>query len=191
MNELPKRKQIRLLGHDYSKNGCYFVTICTQNRQCIFGDIINNKMVLNDIGNIIKKNWDILSKRFPVELDEYQIMPNHLHSIIHIVGAGLVPARNRVIANRGETNRATMDRATTRVAPTTLGEIIGAFKSITTIEYINCVKNRHWPLFNNRIWQRNYYEHIIRNENELYKIREYIKLNPEMWERDRNNPNHI
>lgn len=184
----PKRKQIRLKGYDYSQNGCYFVTICTQNRQCIFGDIVNNKMVLNDIGKMIKNNWESLPKRFPIELDEYQIMPNHLHSIIAIVGAG--------------SSRPNNDAGSSRP---TLGQIIAYFKyqstkQINNIFQSNKMYGRGIPAQSQtgaktaplqKIFQRNYYEHVIRNEIDSNKIREYIKLNPEMWERDRNNPNHI
>ncbi|MCG2789888.1 MAG: hypothetical protein L6405_08100, partial [Actinomycetia bacterium] len=85
----------------------------------------------------------------------------------------------------------TMGGATTRVAPTTVGDIIGAFKSLTTHQYIMGVKNNGWKPFEKRLWQRNYYEHIIRTENDSNKIREYIKTNPQMWDRDRNNPNPL
>ena len=165
---IKNRQSIRLKNYDYSKSGLYFVTICTENRECLFGDIVDGKMVLNDVGNMIQKLWNKITERFNmVELDEFVIMPNHIHGIVIIVGAGLVPARG--------------ERATTRVAPTiihTIGDIIGAFKSLTTHEYITGVKYNEWKPFNKRLWQRNYYEHIIRNENELIKIREYIKLNP-------------
>ena len=125
------RHSIRLKNYDYSQSGLYFITICTQNRECILGEIIDGKMKLNAAGKIIESIWKSLPKRFPVVLDEYQIMPNHLHEIIVIesnnVGAGFMPARDE---------RATiaMVRATTRVAPTTIGYIIGAFKSLTTHE---------------------------------------------------------
>lgn len=179
-NDLPDRQSIRLKNYDYAKSGLYFVTICTENREYLLGDIVDGKMVLNECGNMIEKWWNGIPEHFDmVELDTFQIMPNHIHMIIHIVGAGLVPARG--------------DRATTRVAPTavTLGDIIGAFKSLTTHEYILNVKNNCWKPFDKRLWQRNYYERIIRNEEEYVKIKEYIKLNPMMWERDRNNLNNI
>ena len=180
---IKNRQSIRLKNYDYSQSGLYFVTICTQNRECIFGDIVGAhhdapvpKMVLNNVGNMIEKLWNKIPEHFHMaELDIFQIMPNHLHVIIRIVGAGFMPARG--------------ERATTRVAPTiTLGDIIGAFKSLTTHEYIIGVKNNGWKPFDKRLFQRNYYEHIIRNENDLNKIREYVINNPLMWDRDRNNP---
>jgi len=175
---------IRLKGYDYSQNGLYFVTICTQNRENIFGEIVDGKMKLNSAGNMIAIQWNNLINRFDnIELDEYTVMPNHFHGIIHIVGAPLVGARN----NYAGINKT---RAGTRPAPTinpTVGEIIGAFKSITTHAYIENVMRNNWPPFDKRLWQRNYYEHIIRNEEEYLKIKEYIRSNPSMWERDRNN----
>lgn len=175
------RRTIRLKKYDYSNNGYYFITICTQNRKCMFGNVVDNEMVLNNIGNMIKKFWFKISERFNiVELDEFQIMPNHIHGIISIVGAGFIPAHD--ISN---------NRATTRVAPTrtfpTVGDIVGAFKSLTTHEYIINIKKNNWPPFEKRLWQRNYYEHIIRNEYELNRIRKYTENNPKNWDEDRNN----
>lgn len=168
------RQSIRLKNYDYSQSGLYFVTICTENRENVSGEIVDGKMVLNNVGNMIEKWWNKIPERFNmVELDAFQIMPNHIHMIIRIVGAGFIPAHGK--------------RATTRVAPTTLGDIIGTFKSLTTHEYIMGVKNNGWKPFDKRLWQRNYYEHIIRTENDLNKIREYIKINPQIWNRDRNN----
>jgi REP element-mobilizing transposase RayT len=167
---LKQRQSIRLKNYDYSKSGLYFVTICTENRECLFGDINDGKMILNDIGNMIKKLWNKIPKRFNmVELDAFQIMPAGFMPA-HI---GFIPARN----NHAHGERIP-NRATTRVAPTTIGDIIGAFKSLTTHEYITGVKYNGWKPFNKRLWQRNYYERIIRTENDLNKIREYIKLNP-------------
>jgi len=229
------RRSVRLKGYDYAQAGAYFVTICTQARECLFGDVVNDQMRLNDAGQMVESAWLDLPQRFPnVELDEFVIMPNHMHGIILIaVGAGLVPAPN------GATT-ATIDRATTRVAPTTtpdvgaglvpaldeattgrattrvaptsppnvgaglvpalgattrvaptrLGDIVGAYKSITTHEYIVGVRERGWPPFEGKVWQRNYYEHIVRNERELDAIRPYIRNNPLQWALDRDNPAH-
>jgi len=170
------RQSIRLKKYDYSQSGLYFVTICAQNRECLFGDIVDEKMIFNDVGNMIEKQWNNIPERFNVVvLDTFQIMPNHIHMIIHIVGATLVVAPSI--------------RAGIKSAPTTtLGNIIGAFKSLTAHEYIMGVKNNGWKSFDKRLWQRNYYEHIIRNESDLNKIREYIKNNPLFWLKDVNNP---
>jgi len=157
------RHSIRLKKYDYSQAGAYFVTIDVQNREHLFGNIANGEMVLNDAGKMIDDQWNALRERFPfVDLDIYQIMPDHFHGIIVIVGATLV-----VALDGGK--------------PSTLGDIIGAFKSITTNEYIKGVEIQHWQGFSKRLWQRNYYEHVIRDENDLERIRKYIQLNPSNW----------
>lgn len=187
-HDLPNRHTIRLQGYDYSQPGIYFVTICAQNREYLFGDIIDGKMILNETGKILTPIWESLPKRFPIILDEFQIMPNHVHMIIHIVGAGLVPAHNNPVHDFMPAHG---KRATTRVAPT-IGDIVGAYKSLITHEYILGVKNNGWKPFDKQLWQRNYYEHIVRTEEDLNKIREYVNINPLIWNRDRNNlkPNH-
>ncbi len=182
--EIHHRRSIRLEGHDYSQCGYYFITVCTQTKRCLFGEIEKDRMILNDAGKMIQCQWNELVGRFThIELDEYVVMPNHFHGII-MVGAGLVPDQNGVKNN----NIQATTRATTRVAPTagtaTVGDMVGAFKSITTHEYINGVKNNNWKPFDGRLWQRNYYEHIIRNETSLRNIREYIVNNPCQWRQD-------
>jgi putative transposase len=137
---------------------------------------------LNDAGRAVEASWNKLPERYPnISLDGFVIMPNHVHGII-VVGAPLVGAP---VATCGD--GATGKRATTRVAPT-VGEIMGAFKSITTDEYIRGVKSAAWPSFTVRLWQRNYYEHIIRDDESLNRIRQYISDNPSHWAFDRENP---
>ncbi len=211
------RKTIRMQGYDYSQPGAYFVTIVTQGRACLFGEIVGGEMRLNEIGEMIAEEWDALRERFPqIVPDVFIVMPNHIHGIIvitdhlpdslvsratisgattrvaptspgaTIVGAGLVPAPDKSGLVPAP------DGATTRVAPTrgapTVGDMVGAFKSRTTVRYIEGVKTRGWPPFHRRLWQRNYYEHIIRNEDALQQIRQYILDNPANWENDRENP---
>ena len=189
------RRSIRLKGYDYSQAGAYFITICTQDRACLFGKVVNGEMRLNDAGRMVLAEWNMLPERFPhVVLDAFVVMPNHVHGIVvitnpatddtattapTIVGTGLVP-----VPNAG---------ATTRVAPTvgdivapTVGDIVGAFKSRVTVEYIRGVKTSGWPPFRGRLWQRNYYEHIIRTDDALGRIRAYILNNPARWETDTN-----
>jgi len=177
------RRSIRLKGYDYSQAGVYFVTIVTQGRACVFGDIVDREIRLNAAGHMVKTVWKEMPAFYPgVGIDAFVVMPNHIHGIIMItndtVGAGLVPAQNG----------ATPSGATTRVAPT-LGDIIGAFKSRTTVLYTRGVKQSGWATFPGRLWQRNYYEHIIRNEESLNRIRQYILNNPSRWAMDRENPN--
>ena len=215
------RRSIRLRGYDYSQAGAYFVTICTQGRQCCFGDISDGQMHPNDAGRMVWAEWQALSARFPgIELDEFVVMPNHVHGILWIeatadgattdgattrvapteadaVGAPLVGAQsvgqpngataNGATTNGATTNGATTNGATTRVAPT-LGEIVGAFKSITTDGYIRGVRGNNWPPFPGRLWQRNYYEQIVRDDNALNGIRQYIVDNPAHWAEDEENP---
>lgn len=176
------RHSIRLRDYDYSQSGAYFVMICTYNKECLFGQVVDGKMVLNDARKMIFEEWQELAVRFPyIELDECMIMPNHFHGIV-IVGATLVVA---------QINTVNTERAGTRPAPTrktTIGDIVGAFKSITTDQYIDGVKTRNWQPFNGKLWQRNYYEHVIRNENDLNQIRQYIIDNPAKWDLDEENP---
>jgi len=161
--------------YDYSQRGMYFVTICTQDRRCLFGEVVDGNMKLNEIGNIVKNEWVKLPKRFlNTEMGSFIIMPNHVHGII-IVGAPLAGAR--VNDNYGGKNR-----ATARVAPTHIGNIIGAYKSSVYNSCLHIYKNN--DSFLGKIWQRNYYEHIVRDEGDLNRIQEYIQNNPINWEQD-------
>ncbi len=188
------RKSIRLKGYDYSRPGLYFITICVQNRACLFGHIENGKMILNHAGQLVENEWLKISQRFPnVRLHQYVVMPNHFHAILQIVtnppvGATLVVAHDDVVAH-DKSAQQTHNRATTRVAPTgknnTLGDMVGAFQSIVTVEYIRGVKNLEWKPFNGKLWQRNYWEHIIRNDNSYQRISNYIQNNPLNWMDDK------
>ena len=151
------RRSIRLKHYDYSRTGCYFVTICTQDRLHLFGDIVDGKMVLLEAGEMIHTLWYEIMDDFPhVYLHEFVIMPNHIHGIIEIC-----------MQNR-----------------TTLGNIIQSFKRHTTLQYIKMVKNGTLPPFNKRIWQRNYHEHIIRDDVDYERVATYTINNPTTWEND-------
>lgn len=243
------RRSIRLTGYDYSQAGAYFFTVCAQDRACLFGEVVDGQMHLNDAGRMVLAEWTSLPVRFPgVELDAFCVMPNHLHGIIAIstaglnanadangtVEAGLVPAPvvddSDVGMVLGATTRVaptgTMDTEMSTVgtgpafeqttesigrpvgatlvvapgpaaadvpvagapAPLTLGDIVGAFKSVTTGLYIQGVRQSGWTPFRGRLWQRNYHEHIIRNHGSLNRIRQYILDNPARWASDRENP---
>jgi putative transposase len=172
------RRSIRLNGYDYTRPGAYFVTICTQNKECIFGDVVNGEFHLNDYGNIIELEWMKTGNiRKNVNLDVFAIMPNHFHGIIMINDDEISRATNREIS--GAIHRIAPTSRT--LIPNSIGSIIGQFKSITT-------KNIRKIGFQDFKWQRNYYEHIIRNEDNLDEIREYIANNPLKWELDRENP---
>jgi len=170
--ERHRRRSIRLKGYDYSQAGSYFVTIVTRDRECLFGEVVEGETRLNDAGRMVEKWWYELNHKFPItKTGEYIVMPNHFHGIIVIVGADpcVCPPLG---AHTG--------------AP--LPEIIQWFKTMTTNEYIHGVKMMGWSLFHGKLWQRNYYEHIVRNEKELNEIRDYIANNPVQWELDRENP---
>ncbi|MBI3378909.1 MAG: transposase [Nitrospirae bacterium] len=179
--EIHHRRSIRLKDYDYSQAGAYFVTICTKDKECLLGAVAGGKMHLNDYGKIAMKCWDDLPNHYShIESDEFVIMPNHMHGVIVInnVGAGLKPAQ--IISEKMDTSRAGF-----KPAPTPkqhgLSEIIRAFKTFSS-RRINEMRNTSGI----PVWQRNYYEHIIRSEIELNKIREYIINNSLNWKADEN-----
>jgi putative transposase len=186
--QLPNRKSNRLKDYDYSRAGCYFVTICTEDRKELFGVIKNNEMVLNDAGNMLDTWWKKIFQTYKnTVMDEYVIMPNHIHGIIILVGADpcIGPLQNNIIDNKNH-----IDSGENMVSPLReggLGRCISWFKRMTTNKYIHNVKNNNWQPFNKRMWQRNYYDHVIRNDYSIYKIREYIINNPQTWDTDENN----
>ena len=143
----------------------------------------------NRAGQMVEATWQSTATQFPtVDLDEHVVMPNHFHGILRILGTPLVSAQNRKGTARGCPIPGCMNmRAGPRPAPT-VGDLIGAFKSTTTDEYIRAVKEAAWPGFKGKLWQRNFYEHVIRDETELNKIRDYIRRNPLLWAGDRYNP---
>lgn len=187
MNNLPKRKIIRLPAYDYSREATYFVTICAWHKEYIFGEIVNDEMKLNDLGNIANDEWIKTPIIRPnVILDDFVIMPNHIHMIFEInrrTGVLHTPVDESLDAGSVQT----MGRI--QYAPTaefkspsqTVGAIIRGYKSTVTKQI-----NKIIPI---PVWQRNYYEHIIRDDNDLNRIREYIQNNPKNWRNDRNNPN--
>ena len=167
-----RRRSIRLRGYDYSQAGAYFVTIVTRNRECLFGEVVEDLMRLNDAGRMVAQCWHELAAHFPhLELDEFVVMPNHVHGII-TVGAPFMAPYGPGAINQGAINR----------APTGLGEIVRSFKAVATRR----IRQAGVLAF---AWQRNYYEHIIRDEASLNRIREYIANNPLQWELDRENQN--
>ena len=195
---LPRRKPTRLKHYDYSTPGYYYVTICAHNKHCLFGGVIGGVMKLNDRGQMVEAMWRQLPERFgQIELDEFVIMPNHIHGIIVItdhdakpdVGAPLVGACHHVGADVGAglvPARRHRQRAGTRPAPT-MGDVVGAYKSLTTNCYIRGVREQNWPPFSGKLWQRDYYDRVIRGEKDLSEIRQYIQDNPAKWHEDAEN----
>jgi putative transposase len=169
------RRSIRLAGYDYSQKGYYFITICAQGRKALFGTIKNNQMIPNGTGQMIQMFWDEIAQYYDgIEIDAFQIMPNHIHGII-IVGAGPRACPN----NDTEQSE---DKGQSRGL--SLGDVVARFKSITTNEYIHDIKQNKQAIFDWKLWQRNYYERIIRDEQALINAREYIINNPCNWNKD-------
>ncbi len=177
--QIHHRKSIRLKGYDYSKTGLYFITLCVEDKQHLFGDVIDGKMILNPLGQIANDEWLNTSNiRDNILLHEFIIMPNHFHSIIEInfkkgkndqsIGAFKSPSQ-------------------------TIGSIIRGYKIATTKKIKDFLKEENIrtgelqfaPTINSKIWQRNYYENIIRDEKAYQNISNYIKNNPAKWHEDK------
>lgn len=236
------RRSIRLKGYDYSQAGGYFLTFVTKNRECLFGDVVNGEMVLTEFGKMVSVEWEKSQQiRKEIVLDEFVVMPNHLHAVVFIIGTDSsdnhvgahgcapLPPANEIRNCRNEIFKRAHDRAPLRAdnetdncgdaiwerahsraplrygseteicelerhmreqrrvslfrPPKSISSMVAGFKSIVTT-HINI--NRNTPRV--PVWQRNYYEHIIRDEQELNNIREYIVTNPLRWELDIEHP---
>ncbi len=196
--DIHHRRSIRLQDYDYASCGAYFVTICVQNRECPFGVVEGGAMEVNDVGRMVQEWWAKLPNKFPgISLDEFMIMPNHFHGIVVIVGAppcGCPPLPPRRCpyshSKTGQPHGAEKQGQPHGVAPT-LGDVIDWFKTMSTNAYIRGVRQWDWPPFPGRLWQRNYYERILRNESELGIARKYILENPLKWDEDRENPANV
>jgi putative transposase len=173
-----KRRSIRLQDYDYSQTGAYYITMCTRNRECLFGNVIDGQIQLNEIGQIVQTVWDGLPQFYEgVELDAFVVMPNHVHGVIVIhAGVGAIhesplPLKSfvsaRIAGRRGML----------------LPKIIGRFKMVSA-KQINDLRQSA----GGALWQRNYYEHVVRDEVSLNRIRQYIADNPAQWKFDRENP---
>jgi REP element-mobilizing transposase RayT len=225
-------KSTRLENYDYSQNGLYFVTICTKDREELFGKIVNEKMFLNDVGKIVNQFWQEIPKHFPfVNLDEFILMPNHMHGIIEILKNPIVETH----FNASKTNITSKinDASGVNIVQGKQGAVmfqdgIARKDALTCQDALKCVstENNKQPggvtglknpslnpgalsniikLYKGRCafeirkqlspitfaWQPKFYDHIIRDNESLNKIREYVIKNPEMWERDRNNVENV
>ncbi len=176
-----KRRTLRLTGYDYSQTGAYFVTVCTHERCCLFGDIVDEEMQLNDAGAMIEMLWSEIPEHYPgVEIDVYQVMPNHLHAIVLLVGTGIEPGT--------EEERTTPRPSVPSSGLLSLANVVQYFKTLTTSRYIHGVRESGWRPFPGTMWQRSYYEHVIRNDEDMHRIRAYITGNPASWAMDNENP---
>jgi REP-associated tyrosine transposase len=166
------RRSIRLADYDYNQFGAYFITVCTKNRECLFGEIVDGEMRLNEFGRAVEDEWlRTPSVRPEIDIDAFVIMPNHVHGVVCFVD------------EKGTARRAPTKERFGHPLKGTLPTIVRAFKSAAAVR-IN--KIRRAP--GEPVWQRNYYEHVIRDENELNRIREYIRDNPAAWQTDQENP---
>jgi len=178
--DLPKRKPLRLKNYNYSQNGCYFLTICTQNRTCLFGNVTNGEMKLNKFGIIAQDNIKKIDTLYDdIFIDKYIVMPNHIHLI--------VANRNENIAFISGSERSKEQ----------LSKIMQSFKAAVTKEirktveteetmYSDKNKTSGIPFIssNEKIWQKSFYDHIIRNEEDYHEIWQYIDSNVQKWEMD-------
>ena len=153
----PQRKQLRLIGFDYTTPGSYFVTIVLEARTSLLASVVDGSCHLTGAGQLVDLEWRRLPARFPgLALDEHVVMPDHVHGLLTILKQpGCRP---------------------------NVSAVIDAFKSITTVEYGRHVRERHWPPFHKRLWQRGFFDEIIRDERHLQNVRRYIRDNPAKWE---------
>ena len=159
-------------GYDYTGEGSYFVTLCTHNRECVFGTIINGEMVLNELGSIVQRDWLRTAQIRPnIELGAFVVMPNHVHVIFTIKYRDLMRAWNDHPALQIPASK-----------PNSISSVIRGFKSTAT-RRVN--QSRQSP--GEPVWQRNYYEHIIRDDNEMQSKTDYIEGNPSRWTEDEEN----
>jgi REP element-mobilizing transposase RayT len=171
-NDKHRRRSIRLQGYDYSQAGAYFVTVSTHDKECLFGEIADGEIKLNAFGEVAQASWYELPQHFSyLGLDVFVIMPNHVHGIIVLNGVGAqhaAPPRGGLRPN---------------VQAGSLGAVVRSFKSAVSKQINELQGTPGMP-----VWQRNYYEHVIRNAEELHRIRQYIVNNPLQWALDRENP---
>jgi REP element-mobilizing transposase RayT len=188
--DLHHRRSIRLKSHDYSSVGSYFVTVCVQGRACLLGEIAEERILLNDAGRMVEGWWLKIPDRFPqMALDGHVVMPNHFHGIVTVA----VPENDTPPYGEGNAEYPYGGRSGhphggktghPHGGAPTVGDVMDWFKTMTTNAYIRGVQQSDWSPFAGRLWQRNYYERIIRNDAELSAIREYIDANPAQWHND-------
>ena len=188
------RRSIRLRGYDYSSYGAYFLTICTHQQTMLFGEIIDGEMALNGLGRIVEQEWSKSEQmRAEIKLDEWIVMPNHFHGIVWITHHSKIDDQHFGMGNRRGNGRGVRPDAPTSPSTQTVltgpksksvGALVAGFKSAVT-KRINTMRG----MPGSPVWQRNYYEHVIRDEVALNRIRRYIIENPALWDKDMYNPN--
>jgi REP element-mobilizing transposase RayT len=174
------RRSIRLRGYDYSRGGAYFITVCTHQRECLLGEVVDEQIRLSPYGQIILEDWlRTADLRSEARLDTFVVMPNHFHTIVMFVG-------QTAVIRVGAHGRAPLQAPPLQRPPRSLGALVAGFKSAST-KRVNAVRGKPGlPL-----WQRNYYGRIIRSEGELSHVRGYIASNPVHWDEDEHNPSYL
>ena len=205
--EAGHRRSVRVRGYDYPRRGAYFVTVCTQDRRRLFGTVVNGRMVLNDAGRMVKTVWDELPGHYSgVDVDEFVVMPDHIHGVVRLTGVGAGPcacpacdgvgfAGDGVVTGVGAgpcacpacdgvgfAGDGVVGQARGPAPTMSLPDVVHRFKTLTTKRYIDGVAQGGWPRFPGKLWQRNYYEIIVRNDTALANIRAYIRDNPAHWD---------
>ena len=171
------RRSIRLKHYNYAQTGAYFITVCTHERECVFGNVSDGEVQLNKYGEIVTACWEEIPNHFMgTELDAFVVMPNHIHGVVVIANGEKQPSKTRA-------THASPLQKPCGPQRKSLGAIIGSFKSASTKRVNEMRQAPGMPL-----WQRDYHEHVIRDENEWNRIREYIAANPARWAEDVNNP---
>jgi putative transposase len=171
-HQLPNRRSMRLRDYDYAQNGAYFITVCVAQRLCLFGDITHGVMCCSTVGEVVESAWNDLPNHTPgLILDTWVVMPNHLHGIVILPGEPLPEALSQTIS-RG-------------MKPGSLGAVVGSFKSAVSRQVSADNLSLVRPL-----WQRNYFERIIRNDREFDATRRYIESNPARWAEDPDHPSY-
>jgi putative transposase len=169
-HDLPQRKQTRLAGYDYAQLGWYYITLCTQGGACIFGSVLDGRVVYNDAGTVVETAWQrSFDLRAELTLDSWVLMPNHVHAVV-------------VIRPTAETET----RHSASLKPRSLSSFIAGFKGASARAVNNIRRTPGRP-----VWQRGYYEHVVRTEEALDEIRKYIMGNPLAWWYDKYNPDRI
>ena len=185
-----QRQSIRLQEYDYAQPGAYFVTAVSHQRKNIFGEIVEAEMQLSQAGEIVEQTWLEIPKHFPkATIDVFIIMPNHVHGIINIIEERPVGATHESplpVSTKIESPKPEAPHNSTTLKPQTLGAIVGLFKSTASKRI-----HRAGLITQEKVWQRNYYEHIIRDEDDYYQIADYIEANPINWEFDHENAENI
>lgn len=176
MQQTRHRRSIRLQNYDYAQSGAYFVTICTQHRACVLGEVVDGQMRLSELGLIAAQGWQWLAEQYAhVQLDAWVVMPNHLHGIL--------------VLTDDQPHEKGGSRTAPAVARKPVGRLVGAFKTVTT-KQINALNEVADDLLKPLFWQRNYHEHVVRNEADLSRLREYVVNNPMKWVLDSLHPEY-